>query len=82
MHIFSFTTGAGRHWFAHPWASEVHGGLDGPATTGSLVETWNRRIHYREELARLSKDGPELIQDIGLNARQVEDEVAKPFWRK
>ncbi|TCN29076.1 DUF1127 domain-containing protein [Sinorhizobium americanum] len=79
MHIFSLTTG--RHWLAHAWTGEATA-LDGPVTTGSLVETWNRRIHYREELARLSKDGPELLDDIGLTTRQVEDELTKPFWRE
>ena len=29
----------------------------------------------------LSRDGPKLIEDIGLTMRQVEDELAKPFWR-
>ena len=28
------------------------------------------------------KDNPELIDDIGLTIRQVEAEIAKPFWQR
>ena len=30
----------------------------------------------------MSKDNPHLIDDIGLTRRQVEAEIAKPFWQR
>ena len=30
----------------------------------------------------MSKDNPDLIDDIGLTKRQVEAEIAKPFWQR
>jgi uncharacterized protein YjiS (DUF1127 family) len=47
----------------------------------TLVGTWRERLYFRRELMRLVKDGPELIDDIGLTMRQVDDEIAKPFWQ-
>ena len=43
--------------------------------------TWRERISVRWELEQMSKDNPHLIDDIGLTRRQVEAEVAKPFWQ-
>jgi uncharacterized protein YjiS (DUF1127 family) len=28
------------------------------------------------------KNNPELIDDIGLTKRQIEAEIAKPFWQR
>jgi uncharacterized protein YjiS (DUF1127 family) len=57
-------------------------GLDGPAIPDGLVRTWRKRIRFRRHLARLSQDGPALVEDIGLTMKQVEAELRKPFWRR
>ncbi|WP_342235053.1 DUF1127 domain-containing protein [Inquilinus sp. OTU3971] len=51
------------------------------ATLRSLVETWRERICLRRKLAQMAKANPHLIDDIGLTRRQVEAEIAKPFWQ-
>ncbi|CAN7375569.1 DUF1127 domain-containing protein [Mesorhizobium sp. LjNodule214] len=56
------------------------------ATLRSIVatwrdRTWRERIRFRWELEQMSKDNPHLIDDIGLTKRQVEAELAKPFWQ-
>ena len=66
-------------------------GLIGPARTSrrpygllttlrSITASWSERQRSRRELARLAKATPHLIDDIGLTRRQVEAEIAKPFW--
>jgi uncharacterized protein YjiS (DUF1127 family) len=52
------------------------------AAVGNLISAWRERGYFRWELARLAKDNPELIDDIGLTMQQVEAEIAKPFWRR
>lgn len=52
-----------------------------PAMLRRTLATWCRRMRLRRELARKLKGDPHLIDDIGLTRRQVEDEIAKPFWR-
>ncbi len=52
------------------------------ATLRSIVATWNERIRVRWDLKRMSRDNPHLIQDIGLTRRQVDAEIAKPFWQR
>ncbi|CAN7501876.1 DUF1127 domain-containing protein [Pararhizobium sp. LjRoot238] len=47
----------------------------------SIIATWRWRIHFRWELEQKSKANPHLIDDIGLTRRQVEAEIAKPFWQ-
>ncbi|MBM2713915.1 hypothetical protein JQK88_22385 [Mesorhizobium caraganae] len=47
-----------------------------------LIATWSERTLFREELALMARDTPELIDDIGLTMEQVEIELAKPFWRR
>ena len=47
----------------------------------SVVATWDQRKRVRCELEQISKDNPHLIDDIGLTGRQVEAEIAKPFWQ-
>ncbi|MFD2053413.1 DUF1127 domain-containing protein [Mesorhizobium calcicola] len=44
--------------------------------------TWRERIRFRWQLEQMSKDNPHLIDDIGLTKRQVEEEIAKPFWQR
>lgn len=52
------------------------------ASLRSIVATWRWRIRFRRELAQKSKGDPHLIDDIGLTKRQVEAEIAKPFWQR
>lgn len=47
----------------------------------AYVSSWRERLFYRHELARLAKDAPHMIDDIGLTKDEVEFELAKPFWR-
>jgi uncharacterized protein YjiS (DUF1127 family) len=51
------------------------------ATLRSIIATWDERNRVRWELEQMSKDNPHLIDDIGLTRRQVEAEIAKPFWQ-
>ena len=53
-----------------------------PARRESIFAIWRGRIARRWELAKLLRNNPELIDDVGLTARQIEAEVAKPFWRR
>lgn len=79
------TLGSARHRAAWPGTSAGPADVScrpyGPATLRSLVETWRERIRLRRKLAQMSKANPHLIDDIGLTRRQVEAEIAKPFWR-
>lgn len=43
--------------------------------------SWRERIYFRWQLRQMAKDNPHLIDDIGLTNRQVEAEIAKPFWQ-
>lgn len=57
------------------------------ATLRSIIaawreRTWRERIRFRWELEQMSKANPHLIDDIGLTRRQVEAEIAKPFWQR
>jgi uncharacterized protein YjiS (DUF1127 family) len=47
----------------------------------SIVAAWSERKRVRWELEQMSRDNPHLIDDIGLTRRQVEAEIAKPFWQ-
>ncbi|TIP28368.1 MAG: DUF1127 domain-containing protein [Mesorhizobium sp.] len=51
-------------------------------TLRSIIAAWDERKRFRWELEQMSKDNPYLIDDIGLTRRQVEAEIAKPFWRR
>ncbi len=52
------------------------------ATLRSIIATWRWRMRYRWELEQRSQANPHLIDDIGLTKRQVEAEIAKPFWQR
>ena len=52
------------------------------ATLRSIMAAWEERKRVRWELEQMSRDNPHLIQDIGLTRRQVEAEIAKPFWQR
>jgi uncharacterized protein YjiS (DUF1127 family) len=47
----------------------------------SMIVAWRERIRFRWSLGQMSEANPHLIDDIGLTKRQVEAEIAKPFWR-
>lgn len=47
----------------------------------AYVSRWREQHLYRRDLARLSKEVPHMIDDIGLTMDEVESELAKPFWR-
>ena len=51
------------------------------ATLGNIIATWEERKRLRLQLEQMSTDNPHVIDDIGLTKRQVEAEIAKPFWR-
>ncbi len=51
------------------------------ATLRSTIATWEERKRLRWELEQMSRDNPHLLQDIGMTRRQVEAEIAKPFWQ-
>jgi uncharacterized protein YjiS (DUF1127 family) len=53
----------------------------GLATLRSVIVAWEERKRVRWELEQISRDNPHLIDDIGLTRRQVEAEIAKPFWQ-
>ncbi|MNG31833.1 hypothetical protein D3C84_1177090 [compost metagenome] len=59
--------------------SRRHYGL---ATLRSIIATWDERKRFRRKLEHMSKANPHLIDDIGLTRRQVEAEIAKPFWQR
>lgn len=50
-------------------------------TLRTIIATWEERKRFRWALEQMSKDNPHLIDDIGLTRRQVEAEIAKPFWQ-
>lgn len=47
-----------------------------------IFAIWGERMRFRWEMERKLEDDPRLIDDIGLTRRQVEEEIAKPFWRR
>lgn len=51
------------------------------ATPRSIIAAWSERIRLRWDFEQMSKANPHLIDDIGLTRRQVEAEIAKPFWQ-
>lgn len=61
--------------------ANVPGHHRGLPVVRSLVATWRWRIRFRRELAEKSTNNPHLIDDIGLTQREVEAEIAKPFWQ-
>lgn len=50
-------------------------------TLRSIMATWEKRKRFRWDLEQMSRANPHLIDDIGLTTRQVEAEIAKPFWQ-
>ncbi|NUS68398.1 MAG: DUF1127 domain-containing protein [Ensifer adhaerens] len=46
-----------------------------------MVAARRERNQFHLELERKLKGDPHLIDDIGLTQRQVEEELARPFWQ-
>lgn len=46
-----------------------------------LIATWRERDRFRSELEQKLQGDPHLIDDVGLSRRQVQEELAKPFWQ-
>lgn len=42
------------------------------------IKLWKSRSRQRKVLANLDQ---RLLDDIGLNHQQVQEEIAKPFWK-
>ena len=51
------------------------------ATLRSIIAAWEERKRVRLHLEEMSGGNPHLLDDIGLTRRQVEAEIAKPFWQ-
>jgi uncharacterized protein YjiS (DUF1127 family) len=47
----------------------------------NIFQVWRERIRFRQQLWRLLRDKPELIEDIGLTIADAREEIAQPFWR-
>ena len=54
----------------------------GLASLRTMIATWDAHKRFRWKLEQMLKDNPHLIDDIGLTKRQVEAEIAKPFWQR
>lgn len=46
---------------------------------GKLLTLWGRRIHERNELARLDD---RCLADIGMSRCEADHEAGKPFWKE
>lgn len=57
-------------------------GASGRPGLRSLIAAWEERAYFRWQLARMARDTPELVDDIGLTMAEVKAEIAKPFWRR
>lgn len=52
-----------------------------PAAGETLLARWRRRARQRGLFVRLLETSPHLIDDLGLDRRDVVEEAQKPFWR-
>jgi uncharacterized protein YjiS (DUF1127 family) len=77
-----YTVASAPHRAAWPGTRPAARTHDGPATLQNLVASWRWRMRYRRELLQKARHDPHLLEDIGLTRRQVEAEIAKPFWRR
>ncbi len=53
-----------------------------PNSLRTLVSVWRRRVRLRRELEEKLRAAPHLMADMGITEREVEAEIAKPFWRE
>nr|WP_069881992.1 hypothetical protein [Bosea sp. BIWAKO-01] len=73
------TLASAPHRAASPGRSRPPSSL---ASLRKVFATWRWRLRFRWQLARTLQESPHLIRDIGLTTWQVEEEIAKPFWRR
>jgi len=43
-----------------------------------IISLWKRRYQQRKALAKLDQ---RMLEDIGYSHQQVQQEIAKPFWK-
>lgn len=46
-----------------------------------MLGAWEERKRFRLRLEDMLMTAPHLIEDVGLTRKQVEAEIAKPFWQ-
>ncbi|HEV7319835.1 MAG TPA: DUF1127 domain-containing protein [Ensifer sp.] len=46
----------------------------------SLIASWREKNRFQIDLERKLQGDPHVLDDVGLTRRQVEDELARPFW--
>jgi uncharacterized protein YjiS (DUF1127 family) len=63
------------------WSADVSSRPSSLKALREVIAIWDERQRFRRDLAQKSKANPHLIDDIGLTKRQVEAEIAKPFWQ-
>jgi uncharacterized protein YjiS (DUF1127 family) len=47
-----------------------------------ILAAWEERLRFRRDLEQRAAADPHLIDDVGLTTREVEAEIAKPFWQR
>ncbi|HEV7310662.1 hypothetical protein [Ensifer sp.] len=47
-----------------------------------LFAIWDDRLRFREQLLRIARQNPELLDDVGLTRAQIDAETSKPFWQR
>jgi uncharacterized protein YjiS (DUF1127 family) len=45
-----------------------------------LIASWREKNRFQIDLERKLQGDPHVLDDVGLTRRQVEDELARPFW--
>jgi uncharacterized protein YjiS (DUF1127 family) len=56
-------------------------GAAGFTDAWAAISACLERYRYRQQLRRLLRVGPHMIDDIGLTQTQARHEADKPFWR-
>ncbi len=56
-------------------------GAAGIGDARAAIRACLERHRYRQDLRRLLRAGPHMIDDIGLTRPEALQEVEKPFWR-
>lgn len=51
------------------------------AALKGLIETWETRQRFRQDLERIRRTNPDLLDDIGLTGQEAETEITKHFWQ-
>jgi len=56
-------------------------GIGHTVRLAGVIRGWRARVRFRQQLWRLLRDKPKLIEDIGLSIAEAKEEIARPFWR-